>query len=103
MVKILSTSRHLGKVGESGVSIATLDDMKLLYKGFDLCAKTTSVSMTINGPAPILLAMYMNTAIDQQMDVFREREGREPKTDEKAGLSKQRQSLSYVEQYQLTF
>ena len=73
-----------GKVGESGVSIATLDDMKLLYKGFDLCAKTTSVSMTINGPAPILLAMYMNTAIDQQMDVFREREGREPKTDEKA-------------------
>ncbi len=71
-----------GKVGESGVSIATLDDMKLLYKGFDLCAKTTSVSMTINGPAPILLAMYMNTAIDQQMDQFREREGREPSAEE---------------------
>ncbi len=75
-----------GKVGESGVSIATLDDMKLLYKGFDLCAKTTSVSMTINGPAPILLAMYMNTAIDQQMDVFREREGREPNAEETADL-----------------
>ena len=59
-----------GKVGESGVSIATLDDMRMLYKGFDLCANTTSVSMTINGPAPILLAMYLNTAIDQQVDVF---------------------------------
>ena len=55
-----------GKVGESGVSIATLDDMGVLYSGFDLCAPTTSVSMTINGPAPILLAMFMNTAIDQQ-------------------------------------
>ena len=66
------------------MSIATLDDMKLLYKGFDLCAKTTSVSMTINGPAPSQLRM--NTAIDQQMDVFREREGREPKTDEKATI-----------------
>ena len=75
-----------GKVGESGVSIATLDDMKLLYKGFDLCAKTTSVSMTINGPAPILLAMYMNTAIDQQMDAFREREGREPSAEEAAQI-----------------
>mgnify|MGYP000200435867 CR=1 FL=1 len=77
-----------GKVGESGVSIATLDDMKLLYKGFDLCAKTTSVSMTINGPAPILLAMYMNTAIDQQMDVFREQEGREPTSEEAATIEK---------------
>jgi len=57
-----------GKVGNSGVSIATLDDMKVLYSGFDLCAPATSVSMTINGPAPTLLAMYFNTAIDQQME-----------------------------------
>ena len=67
-----------GKIGESGVSIATLDDMKVLYSGFDLCAPTTSVSMTINGPAPILLAMFLNTAIDQQVDAFVEREGRQP-------------------------
>ena len=57
-----------GKVGESGVSIATLDDMKALYDGFDLCDANTSVSMTINGPAPIILAFFMNTAIDQQLD-----------------------------------
>jgi methylmalonyl-CoA mutase len=57
-----------GKVGNSGVSIATLDDMKVLYDGFDLCNPTTSVSMTINGPAPTILAMFMNTAIDQQID-----------------------------------
>ncbi|WP_066389574.1 fused isobutyryl-CoA mutase/GTPase IcmF [Neobacillus mesonae] len=56
-----------GKVGESGVSICTLDDMKKLYDGFDLCHPSTSVSMTINGPAPIILAMFMNTAIDQQV------------------------------------
>jgi isobutyryl-CoA mutase len=56
-----------GKVGESGVSICTLDDMKKLYDGFDLCAPSTSVSMTINGPAPIILAMFMNTAIEQQV------------------------------------
>ena len=59
-----------GKVGNSGVSIATLDDLKVLYSGFDLCAPTTSVSMTINGPAPTILAMFMNTAIDQQLDKF---------------------------------
>jgi len=59
-----------GKVGNSGVSIATLDDMKVLYAGFDLCAPTTSVSMTINGPAPIILAMFMNTAIDQRVERF---------------------------------
>jgi len=57
-----------GKVGNSGVSIATLDDMKKLYSGFDLCDPATSVSMTINGPAPMILAMYMNTAIDQQVE-----------------------------------
>ncbi len=59
-----------GKVGNSGVSIATLDDMKKLYSGFDLCDPTTSVSMTINGPAPMILAMFMNTAIDQQVEKY---------------------------------
>jgi methylmalonyl-CoA mutase len=59
-----------GKIGNSGVSIATLDDMKKLYSGFDLCAPTTSVSMTINGPAPIILALFMNTAIDQQVEKY---------------------------------
>ncbi|MEO0617020.1 MAG: methylmalonyl-CoA mutase family protein, partial [Pseudomonadota bacterium] len=57
-----------GKVGNSGVSIATVDDMKKLYSGFDLCAPTTSVSMTINGPAPMILAFFMNTAVDQQVE-----------------------------------
>ncbi|HVN45943.1 MAG TPA: methylmalonyl-CoA mutase family protein [Steroidobacteraceae bacterium] len=57
-----------GRTGNSGVSIATLDDMKKLYSGFDLCDPRTSVSMTINGPAPIILAMFMNTAIDQQVE-----------------------------------
>ncbi|WP_440985814.1 methylmalonyl-CoA mutase family protein [Xanthomonas sontii] len=57
-----------GKIGNSGVNIPTLDDMKKLYSGFDLCAPTTSVSMTINGPAPMILAMFMNTAIDQQVE-----------------------------------
>src|ERR1700683_2684440 len=71
-----------GKVGNSGVSIATLDDMKVLYSGFDLCSPSTSVSMTINGPAPIILAMFMNTAIDQQVDKFREQNGRDATEDE---------------------
>jgi methylmalonyl-CoA mutase len=57
-----------GKVGNSGVSIATLDDMKVLYSGFDLCSPNTSVSMTINGPAPAILAMFLQTAISQQME-----------------------------------
>ena len=57
-----------GKIGTSGVSIATLDDMKALFEGFDLCDPTTSVSMTINGPAPTILAMFLNTAIDQRLD-----------------------------------
>ncbi len=59
-----------GKIGNSGVSIATLDDMKKLYSGFDLCEPTTSVSMTINGPAPIILALFMNCAIDQQVERY---------------------------------
>lgn len=71
-----------GKIGTSGVSICTLDDVKILYDGFDLCAPNTSVSMTINGPAPIILAMFMNTAIDQQVDRFTEENGREPSADE---------------------
>ncbi|NML85153.1 fused isobutyryl-CoA mutase/GTPase IcmF [Polaromonas sp.] len=66
-----------GKVGNSGVSIATLDDMKVLYGGFDLCSPTTSVSMTINGPAPSILAMFMNTAIDQNLEKFKLENGRE--------------------------
>lgn len=65
-----------GKVGESGVSICTLEDMKKLYAGFDLCAPSTSVSMTINGPAPIILAMFMNTAIDQQVQLREKELGR---------------------------
>ncbi len=59
-----------GKIGNSGVNVPTLDDMKKLYSGFDLCAPTTSVSMTINGPAPIILAMFMNCAIDQQVEKY---------------------------------
>ncbi len=71
-----------GKVGNSGVSIATLDDLKVLYSGFDLTAPNNSVSMTINGPAPTILAMFMNAAIDQQLDKFRAENGREPTDDE---------------------
>lgn len=71
-----------GKVGESGVSICTLDDMKKLYSGFDLIDPKTSVSMTINGPAPIILAMYFNTAIDQQIVKFKEEHNREPNKEE---------------------
>ncbi len=75
-----------GKVGTSGVSVATLEDMKALYDGFDLVSPSTSVSMTINGPAPTVLAFYLNTVIDQQIDAFRATEGREPTGDELADL-----------------
>jgi methylmalonyl-CoA mutase len=71
-----------GKVGNSGVSVCTLDDVKTLYDGFDLCAPNTSVSMTINGPAPIMLAMFLNTAIDQQLDRFEQANGRKPESEE---------------------
>lgn len=71
-----------GKIGESGVNVCTLDDMKKLYAGFDLCAPSTSVSMTINGPAPIILAMFMNTAIDQQVDNREKELGRRLTVDE---------------------
>ncbi len=75
-----------GKVGNSGVSIATLEDMKVLYSGFDLCSPSTSVSMTINGPAPSILAMFMNTAIDQQLDKFKADNGRDPTATEAAKI-----------------
>ena len=75
-----------GKVGNSGVSIATLDDMKVLYDGFDLCAPTTSVSMTINGPAPTILAFFLNTAIDQQVVKFKADHGRDPTEKESAKI-----------------
>jgi methylmalonyl-CoA mutase len=67
-----------GKVGTSGVSICTLDDVKVLYSGFELCAPGTSVSMTINGPAPIILAMFLNAAIDQQVERYTSENGKPP-------------------------
>jgi methylmalonyl-CoA mutase len=67
-----------GKIGESGVSICTVNDMKKLFAGFDLCAPNTSVSITINGPAPMMLAFFFNAAIDQQVEVFKEKNGRTP-------------------------
>ena len=73
-----------GKIGTSGVSVATLDDMRALYAGFDLCDPSTSVSMTINGPAPTILAMFLNTAIDQQLERFAEGQGRAPSAEEAA-------------------
>jgi methylmalonyl-CoA mutase len=78
-----------GKVGNSGVSIATLDDMKVLYSGFDLCDPATSVSMTINGPAPTILAMFFNTAVDQQVERFTREHGRAPSPGEYEDLKKQ--------------
>lgn len=75
-----------GKIGNSGVNVATLDDMKVLYSGFDLCSPSTSVSMTINGPAPSILAMFMNTAIDQQLEKFQADNGREPTDTEAAKI-----------------
>ena len=75
-----------GKVGNSGVSIATLEDMKVLYDGFDLCAPNTSVSMTINGPAPTILAMFLNTAIAQQLAKFEAEKGRAPTEAEAADV-----------------
>jgi methylmalonyl-CoA mutase len=71
-----------GKVGNAGVSIATLADMNVLYDGFDLCNPSTSVSMTINGPAPIILAMYLNTAMEQQFDKFEAHNKRPPSDQE---------------------
>ena len=72
-----------GKIGNSGVSICCLDDAKKLYSGFDLCAPSTSVSMTINGPAPMLLAFFMNAAIDQQCEMYIKENGLEKEVQEK--------------------
>ena len=76
-----------GKVGNAGVSIATLDDMKVLYSGFDLTNPATSVSMTINGPAPTILAMFMATAIDQKLAAFKAEKGCEPDAAETAEIT----------------
>jgi methylmalonyl-CoA mutase len=76
-----------GKVGNSGVSIATLEDMKVLYSDFDLCDPATSVSMTINGPAPTILAMFLNTAIDQQIDKFLKDNGGDPTAAEREEIT----------------
>lgn len=75
-----------GKIGNSGVNVCTLDDMKKLFDGFDLCHPSASVSMTINGPAPIILAMYMNTAIHQQVERFVEKNHRQPSQEEYASI-----------------
>ncbi len=76
-----------GKVGESGVSIDTLDDMKLLYSGFDLCDPNTSVSMTINGPAPMILAFFFNTAIDGAIEKASKEKNTELTEQEKADIA----------------
>lgn len=91
-----------GKIGESGVSICTLDDMKKLYAGFDLCAPATSVSMTINGPAPIILAMFMNTAIAQQAEKQRTELGRELTAEEMMQVKKEPFKRS-AERFRQTF
>jgi methylmalonyl-CoA mutase len=83
-----------GKIGEGGVSIATLDDMKELYRGFDLVDPLTSVSMTINGPAPTILAMFFNTAVDQQLERFERERRRKPDAEETERI--RRETLSTV-------
>jgi isobutyryl-CoA mutase len=75
-----------GKIGTSGVSVATVDDMRALFDGFDLCDPSTSVSMTINGPAPAILAMFLNTAIDQRLERFAAEHGRRPRPEEAAEI-----------------
>ena len=72
-----------GKIGNSGVSVATVDDAKKLYSGFDLVNASTSVSMTINGPAPIVLGFFLNAAVDQQCEIHIKREGLEKQVEEK--------------------
>jgi len=85
-----------GRIGNSGVSIASLDDMKKLYSGFDLCAPSTSVSMTINGPAPMILAMFMNTAIDQRVERHLRESGRWAEAEKKiAGIYEGRERPRY--------
>jgi methylmalonyl-CoA mutase len=79
-----------GRTGNSGVSIATLDDLKKLYSGFDLCSPTTSVSMTINGPAPMILAMFMNAAIDQRIERYLKAQGQWAQAEKKIQASHER-------------
>ncbi|MDD9885495.1 MAG: methylmalonyl-CoA mutase family protein [Gammaproteobacteria bacterium] len=76
-----------GKVGNSGVSIATLDDLEMLYDGFDLCDPLTSVSMTINGPAPIILAMFLNAAVNQKLGAYQTEHGRAPDDAERRAIT----------------
>ena len=78
-----------GKVGTSGVSVATLDDMRELYAGFDLTSPTTSVSMTINGPAPTILAFFLNTVMDRAVEAWAAEQGREPSAEEADGIRAQ--------------
>lgn len=78
-----------GKIGESGVSICTLDDAKTLYQGFDLTDPNVSVSMTINGPAPMILAFYFNTAIDQEVEKFEAKEKRKATPEEWQKIKKE--------------
>ena len=78
-----------GKVGTSGVSVATLDDMRELYAGFDLTSPTTSVSMTINGPAPTILAFFLNTVMDRAVEAWAAEQGREPNEQEAHGIRAQ--------------
>ncbi len=85
-----------GRIGNSGVSIATLDDMKKLYSGFDLCAPTTSVSMTINGPAPMILAMFMNTAIDQRVERYLRESGGWPEAERRIADAARRAASARV-------
>ncbi len=77
-----------GKVGDSGVSICSMEDIQKLYDGFDLCAPSTSVSMTVNGPAPMMLAFFLNAAIDQQLEKFAAEKGREPSAEEREEIRK---------------
>ena len=72
-----------GKIGNSGVSVACLDDAKKLYSGFNLCDPSTSVSMTINGPAPAMLGFFMNAAIDQQCELYIRQHGLQDETEKK--------------------
>jgi isobutyryl-CoA mutase len=75
-----------GKIGTSGVSVCNIEDVKVLYGGFDLSAPNTSVSMTINGPAPMMLAMFLNAAVDQQLENLKSENGKEPTVSEISGI-----------------
>ncbi|TAE92307.1 MAG: methylmalonyl-CoA mutase, partial [Runella slithyformis] len=89
-----------GKVGNSGVSIFTLDEAKKLYSGFDLCSPSTSVSMTINGPAPMILAFFMNAAIDQQCEIYIRKNGLLEEVEKKIQtINNQQLTINHKPQY----